>query len=78
VLEESGYGRNGEMVGFDVKAMRTQAAARSFQHLANSKEIFLKLVEIVRSLDASQISELRRTRDYEVLEMYVVRQLMGG
>ncbi|HQK94384.1 MAG TPA: TIM barrel protein [Armatimonadota bacterium] len=78
VLEESGYGRNGEMVGFDVKAMRTQATERSFQHLANSKEIFLRLVDIVRSLDASEISELRRTRDYEVLEMYIVRQIMGG
>lgn len=77
VLERYGYGRNGEMVGFDVKAMRTTKPEKRYQHLINSKEIFERLLTIVRSLDNTKIEEFRAARDYESLEMYIVRKLMG-
>ena len=77
VLEENGYGRNGEMVGFDVKAMRTQSQERCYQHLINSKRIFEALLAVVRSLDKSKIESLRDERDYETLEIYIVERLMG-
>jgi len=40
VLEENGYGRNGEYVGLDV-AMRTQRQEVFAKHLANSGQVFL-------------------------------------
>jgi len=45
VLEKSGYGKNGEMVGFDVKAMRTQKDVVATKHLSNSLATFMALLE---------------------------------
>lgn len=77
VLERNGYGKNGEMVGFDVKAMRTQPAEKCYQHLINSKRIFENLLEVVRSTDEAQLDSFRAARDYEGLEMFIIRKLMG-
>lgn len=77
VLDRNGYGSNGEYVGLDVKAMRTQKADQATQHLANSKEIFLALVDVVRELDTDRINTLIADRNYEMLEMEIVRALMG-
>ena len=44
VLEEYGYGRNGEFVGMDVKTMRTQKPEVATKHLRNSLAVFLRLV----------------------------------
>src|SRR5207302_3197326 len=38
VLEENGFGRNGEFIGLDVKAMRTQKGHPVTAHLKNSRE----------------------------------------
>ena len=76
-LDRNGYGNNGEFVGLDVKAMRTQPADFATRHLSNSREIFLSLLEIVRGLDGSAIEEMIRARDYEQLEMVILRALMG-
>ena len=78
VLEEAGYGRRGEFIGLDVKAMRTQAGSPVTAHLANSREFFLLLVEKYRSMDASRVAHYRETRDYETLERYLVRHLLGA
>jgi xylose isomerase len=78
VLEEAGYGRRGEFIGLDVKAMRTQAGSPVTAHLANSREFFLLLVEKYRSMDASLVSQFREARDYEALERYLVRHLLGA
>jgi xylose isomerase len=78
VLDQNDYGRNGEMVGMDVKAIRTQKDADATKHLRNSREIFLRLLEISRGLDQSKIEQLRAARDYEELDMYILTQLMGG
>ncbi len=77
VLEESGFGQNGECVGLDVKAMRTTSFEESMYHLAHSKTMFLRLLDIVRGLDRSKIEEFRAHRRYEQLEMYILNELMG-
>lgn len=77
VLETNGFGRNGECVGLDVKAMRTTKQADATKHLANSRAMFLRLVEVVRSLDQGKIEQLRQARDYEALELYICERLMG-
>ena len=77
VLEENGYGRNGEFVGLDVKAMRTQPFELATKHLANSRTIFLALLEKVRSLNHRQADAHIAARDYEALELQVVKHLMG-
>ena len=40
--------------------MRTQPAELATKHLSNSLHIFLRLVEVVRSLDRAQMDELHR------------------
>ena len=77
VLEENGYGRNGEYVGLDVKAMRTQRKEVSAKHLANSKQAFLWFVEKVRSLNRGLYADLVRQRDYEELDRYITAHLLG-
>lgn len=77
ILDKYGYGQNGEFIGLDIKAMRTQKLAVSTKHLANSRTIFLALLDVVRSLDQSRIDELIAARDYEELDLLVVNALMG-
>jgi xylose isomerase len=77
VLERNGYGQNGEFVGLDVKALRTQVKEKSTKHLSNSREIFMRLLELARSLDVKKVEELRAARDYEELDLLIVNHLMG-
>ena len=77
VLEEAGYGRRGEFIGLDVKAMRTQRGCPVTDHLRNSRAIFLHLVEKARTLDTEVVRQCREARDYEALELHVLRHLMG-
>ncbi|HEX7556982.1 MAG TPA: TIM barrel protein [Leptolinea sp.] len=78
VLERNGYGQNGEFIGLDVKALRTQVKEKSTKHLQNSREIFLHLVDLARTLDVKKVEELRATRDYEELDMLIVNHLLGS
>ncbi len=78
ILEKHNYGQRGEFIGLDVKAMRTQKQAMATKHLSNSRTIFLKLVDLVRSLDEQQVEALIAERDYEALEMLIVSHLLGG
>jgi xylose isomerase len=77
ILDQYNYGQKGEFVGLDVKAMRTQKDQSATKHLSNSREIFLALVELVRSLDKNRTEQLIKQRDYEELEMLIIRHLMG-
>jgi len=77
VLEEYGYGKHGEWVGLDVKAMRTQKQAANTKHLSTSKERFLFLLDKVRTLDRKLESKLIAERDYEELDRYIICHLMG-
>ena len=78
VLELGGYGRNGEMVGLDVKVMRPQNRPLSTKHLTHSREMFLWLLDKVRTLDAKTEAELIKARDYEGLDRFIMRHLMTG
>src|SRR5215211_5648851 len=69
VLERAGYDG---CIGLDVKAMRSTKPADQTRHLANSRTIFLQLVDLVRSLDTARVEAYRAERDYEGLEMYVL------
>ncbi len=77
VLEKNGYGRNGECVGLDVKAMRTTTFEESTYHLAHSKTMFLRLLDVVRGIDERHVEELRARRQYEQLEMLILNALLG-
>ena len=77
VLEQSQFGLTSEMVGLDVKAMRTQPAEVATQHLANSRQTFLYLVDKVRSFDWKAANGLAVTNP-EQLEQMIVRHILGS
>lgn len=77
VLEENAYGSRGEFVGLDVKVMRTQQGVPAVDHLKASRALFLHLVEKVRSYDRKLVTQYREARDYEALELYTLRHLLG-
>ena len=57
--------------------MRTTKQSDATKHLANSRRMFLNLLEIVRSLDTALIERLRAARDYEALDLYICERLLG-
>ena len=78
VLDRNDYGRNGEWVGLDVKTVRTQKREVSTKHLSNSREFFLKLLEVSRGLDEAKMKDMTENRDYEGIERYILFRLMGA
>jgi xylose isomerase len=78
VLVENNYGQNGEYIGLDVKAMRTQKDEVCYRHLENSLKIAKMLEEKVRKFDYNFQKKCVEERDYEALEMYVMELLMNG
>jgi len=78
ILDKHNYGKKGEMVGLDVKAMRTQKDDVATKHLTNSKDIFLKLLDISRKIDDKFILKCQNDRDYEELDLYIMKSLLGG
>jgi len=78
VLVRNDYGKNGEVVGLDVKAMRTQPFDLSAKHLANSKEIFERLVKVSATIDRTEWKGYIDVQDYEGLEMFILRSLMSA
>ncbi len=77
VLELAKYYDTGYFVGLDVKAMRSQKAEVAHKHLSNSRAIFLRLVEKVRTFPADVAKQCIADRDYEGLELAVLEHLMG-
>ena len=78
VLDRHNYGSSGEWVGLDVKVMRTQKDEVCMKHLEYSRKIFLKLLEISRSLDDSKMDQLVAARDYEELNFYILNAMLKG
>jgi xylose isomerase len=76
VLDENRYWEVG-MVGLDVKAIRTQPNEIATKHLRNSLQLFLRLLELARSLDRPTVNELISARDYEELDWLILNHLMG-
>ena len=78
ILDKYDYGKRGEFVGLDVKAMRTQKQAGATKHLSNSRTTFLKLLDLVRRLDEKQVEKLIADRDYEQLDLLIMNHLLGA
>jgi len=76
ILDTYEYWKLG-MIGLDVKAIRTQPAPLATKHLRNSIQAFLRLVELVRSLDQQTVNALIAQRDYEELDWLILNCLMG-
>jgi xylose isomerase len=74
VMDENHFWEVG-MVGLDVKAIRTQPADLATKHLRNSMQVFLRLVELSRSLDRGAVDELIQARDYEELDWLILGHL---
>ncbi len=77
VLVRHGFGQNGEVVGLDVKAMRSQTLENAHLHLKHSKEVFLELAALCHSIDRAQWSSFVEARNYEGLERFILKNLMG-
>jgi len=77
ILDKYDYGKRGEFVGLDVKAMRTQKQDVATKHLSNSRTIFLRLLDLVRSLNQKKVDKLVTERDYEELDMLIINHLLG-
>ena len=78
VLVDNHYGANGEMVGLDVKVMRTQKADDCYRHIQNSLKIVQMLEGKVNRFDRQFQARCIEERNYEKLEMYVLELLMQG
>ena len=76
VLCDHNYGAGGEMVGLDVKAMRTQKPEDQYRHIQNSMKIAMMLEEKVARFDKAFQAQCIAERNYEKLEMYVMELLM--
>jgi xylose isomerase len=74
VLERGGYEGS---IGLDVKAMRTTKQGDQLAHLANSRKMFVHLLELARSVDEKKVEAFRAERDYEGLELYILEHLLG-
>lgn len=77
VLARAGWGRNGECIGLDVKAMRTQKQEVAWKHLANSLQTFKDLCGVVKRVNDKKVEAFRAARDYEALEAYILGLLLG-
>ena len=77
VLERNGYGTKGEYVSFDTHSYRTTKDEDILKHLVNSRAIFLRLLEKVRTFDEKQAAALIAKRDYQDLDQMVLTHLLG-
>lgn len=76
LLADHNFGANGEYIGLDVKAMRTQKDEFAWKHIENSLKIVKLLEEKVSKYDSVYTRQLITNRDYEELEMYVIQLLL--
>jgi len=77
VLEQYGYGSNGEYVGLDVHSFRTTTIEHGVDHLINSRKTFLRLLEKVRTYDEAAAQALVDERDYQALDQMVIDHLLA-
>lgn len=77
ILDRHGYGTNGEWIGLDVKAMRTQKDEQATLHLSNSLAMFNLLLEISRNTNDKLIADFIADRNYEGLDLYILKHLIG-
>ena len=76
-MRPSDYGSNGEVIGLDVKAIRTQKIEDSFRHIYNSIEMVKFLEKKVEQFDYKFQKQCIAERNYEKLESYVMKLLLA-
>ncbi|HET6387592.1 MAG TPA: TIM barrel protein [Armatimonadota bacterium] len=76
-LIRNGYGEAGEVIGLDVKAMRTQNAEIAHEHLRTSRDVFLALEDLSRRIDRGVWRSLVEQRNYEALDRFILMSLLG-
>jgi xylose isomerase len=76
ILDAHDYGKHGEFVGLDVKAMRTQRDETATKHLSNSLSVFNCLLDLSRRIDQPRLQAMIDARDYEELDMYILSQFL--
>jgi xylose isomerase len=77
VLVDHGYGSNGEYLGLDVKAVRTQKTEDCYRHIQNSMEMVRMLARKVKQFDIEFQNKCIAERNYEALDGYVNKLLLG-
>lgn len=77
VLKENNFCANGEYIGLDVKAMRTQKSEDSYRHIETSLKIAKAMEEKVNRYDYAFANKCIEERNYEALECYVLELIMG-
>jgi len=78
VLEDNGFGRKGEFVGFDVKAMRHAArrpGGRPFEK--QPRDVPASARKGANLRPGRWFGKLQDQRDYESLELYTLKHLLG-
>ena len=60
-----------------MKVQRTQRQEGSTDHLAGSRQTFMRLLEKVRSVNRELEQQFIDARDYEALDQYILAHLMG-
>lgn len=78
VLMDHGFGNQGEYVGVDVKALRTQDDNAAHKHLKHSIALVEMMAEKAKTLDKSLVAACRDNRDYEELDFYILKHLLNG
>ncbi len=78
VLELANYADSGRFIGLDVKVMRTQKPEGGEKHLSNSRDVFLRLLDKVRTFPKDVEQQCIADRDYEALELAVLNHLLGA
>lgn len=77
ILLDNEYGQQGEYVGLDVKALRTQSEETAYQHLENSLFVIESLANKVRTLDAQAVSNCINSMNYEQLDRLILHHLLS-
>ena len=57
--------------------MRTTRQGDQLAHLANSRKMFMHMLDLARSVDEKKVEAFRAERDYEGLELYILEHLLG-
>ncbi len=78
ILVENNFGSNGEYIGLDVQPMRTQKIDGIYSAIENSIKIVKMLEEKVSKFDYEFQKKCIKDRDYEALELYVMKLLLNN
>lgn len=78
LLVDNNYGSRGEFVGLDAKAMRASGDEFGYDHLKNSVDMVKMLERKAKLWDQNYADELVAAGNYEGLEMYTLKLLLGG